>query len=152
MELWKKGVLAYVGLTLGLIFIAEGMKANGGAYPGNRAWDLVYHTRNIFLGPWVLLLAAVVLFCLIAAIVELREAREKRAAAKQREEEERREEVAREWRRIEGEKQRLESQAKDLERLERELRARYEAKTRELEKRHARTTEDAVEEALDDFG
>lgn len=152
MELWKRGVVVYVGSTLAFVGIAECMKTNSGASSRNAVWLLVSTIRNVLLGSWVLLLAGAAVLFLVGLVIEVRDRRWEALEEKQREEKRQRETLEGTKRQVEDERSRLEKRAKELEQLEQELRARYEARMRELEIRKARTTEQAVDSALDDFG
>lgn len=152
MELWKRCAALFVGGTVIFVFMAEMMKFNGDARPKNAGWLLISTIRNIFLGAWVLLLGGAVILFVINLVVEAREAREKAERTKQHEEEQRKDQIAREWRWIKEEKERLNLFEKHLNELEAERRLKHQAKQRELEERQARTTDEAVDRALEDFG
>ncbi len=150
-EFTKRGILAYVGFSVGIMAIAQAMIENGSATSRNPAWHLISSIRSVFIWSWVLLLI------LAALSILLKLASDWRLAAKQAEER-RKEMVMQENREADHRKLSLEKQIRDREIEEmnlaeahRQAKAREEQVRRELERKSMRSPEDAINAALDDF-
>lgn len=152
MEFEKRCALGFVALSIAFPLLAEAMKANGAAMPGNPAWILVSTIRNVFVGSWVLLLA----LTLVHAFLRLRQAHKEAISAieaqRRADEQRAKNEIESTKRWIESETQRLKGLEESLRRKE-ELRVEFwNEKWRELEVKKSRTPEEATEVALQDFG
>jgi Tfp pilus assembly protein PilN len=151
-ELTKRAAFAYFGLTIGFVFIAAAMEANGSASSQNPAWVLVSTLRLVFLFPLVLLLLGA---AVLAAVFVIERWKENERQLREQILEKERQETAR----IEWERRRADEEVDRKKRLEQEQRdaelrevKRQEEIERRLKERKKRTTEDAVDAALEDFG
>lgn len=150
-EILRRAALAFIGLSIGILAIAEAMVANGSAVPGNPAWHLIAMIRSLFVWAWVILATAGAAGILLPYFAKLGE-------AKRHEEEQ---VIARERSRaIDGTRQKIcqaqESHARAAEAAtrasaERQAKERDEAIKNEIEHRRTRSPDDAVNAALDDL-
>ncbi len=149
-DLFKRGCMAVVGFSLGVLLISLAMTGNGSAVASNPAWHLISFLRNIFIWPWVLLLTGCAIKILVTVFVsiheEIREAKRLRREA----ERERSRQSYYSTRTFEArrEENRVDLAKEEALKLERE---RQERISRALERKRTRSSKVAIDDALDDF-
>lgn len=152
----SRGVRTLLGVGVAFFLIAVLMKASGTATPTNPAWTFISIVAQVFIWPLVLLLGswvAAIPFVLITVVTasldeKVRERRQKALyklaiIAKN-------EENARRQKQLEQEEKARQVQA-NLRAIEQQQKEK-ELRIQESERRKARSPEDALEEAMDDFG
>lgn len=152
MEFDKRCAVGYVVLSIVFPLLAEGMNAIGAAWSGNPAWVLISTIRNIFIGSWVLLLLVALVQLALEGRQARKDAREKEKAEKRAEELRIKNEIAHQRQWIELEKRRLKELEEALKRKEEARLEFWNEKWRELEAKQTRTSEEAVDQAIQDFG
>lgn len=151
MDFDKKCGVTYVALSIAFPLMAEGMKANGVAVSGNPAWQLISTIRNIFICSWVLLLVLTVIHVGMSLVRMRNEVIAEREAEKRAEAQKTKTELDSTRRWIDTERDRLKALEARLEKREEERLAAWNVKWRELEEKQSRTSEDAVDLAMEDF-
>lgn len=148
---FKRASLTFMGLSLGVFMIAYAMTADGAAVGSNPAWQLVSFLRNIFIYLWVLLLAGAVIGGVAMAIFTIREAILDRERTRLEAERIKALRIANEEKRaLETLRRENEEKIANEEALAREIKRQREIDL-ELEKRRRRSSEQAIDEALNDF-
>lgn len=150
-EILRRAVLSLIGLSIGILAIAEAMVANGSAVPSNPAWHLIAMIRSLFIWVWVILAAVGFAGLLVHYFAKLGEP----------ESYEREQVVAQErGRAVESTHQNIwqsqenrlqETEATRRANAERQAKERDEAIKKEIEHRRTRMPDDAVNAALDDL-
>jgi uncharacterized protein YlxW (UPF0749 family) len=143
--------MAVVGFSLGVLLISLAMTGNGFAVASNPAWHLISFLRNIFIWTWVLLLAGVAIKILFTIVQSIHE--EVTEVNRLRREAERAQSIrsanynARTFE-AKREENSEEVAKKEALKLEQE---RQERVNREIERRRTRSSNGAIDDALDDF-
>lgn len=152
MSFMQRLAATYLGFVVTIPSIAWWMEANGAAYPQNPAWQLISSLRYVCFASIATLVAVAMLAIGIAAFAELseRSSRERQVAKEKEEAALAAERYA--ARKKEEERREAEERKKKLIQEAEEKHAREEAIERELQKKRNRSSEAAVESALDEFG
>lgn len=151
----ERAIVAYFAFTIGLPLMALGMKANGGAYPGNPAWTLISTLRWIALGILALTILGGLLYGWSELMSNPKPSPQKRTPTRELSppspEELEALRIVNERRRAEHEEwERKEAARREQERWERE-RAKLEEEGRRLREKRTRSFAAAVETALEEF-
>lgn len=150
----KRAAITLAGFSIAIILLASAMEANSSAGPFNPVWPLVSFLRNIFIWGWVLLLGVSALAITLMKIIELINSHSNaipdqldppRSSSKLEHPK-----ISEEERLIQTRKM-AELEAKKKLEEERLKRAEADKKKKELEIRKAKSTQDILEEAMDEF-
>lgn len=158
-ELFKRATITATGFSIAIILLASLMEASGSAGPSNPVWPLVSWLRYIFIWGWVLLLGLFVVGFIFQCVLQLFTPRSDTML------EESYQRQRTQPLRIESTKPKVMSENEHLEQLrikeEQEIKSRLaeearklkeeEQKKRVIEIRKAKSAEDILEEAMDEF-
>ena len=154
---FKRGCLAAIFLSFGIIGVAMAMEENGSAGPGNPVWPFISGLRDFFIYAWVLLLGLGAIVGAVALCAQIR-LPDWRPGFLFRDEQPPKEMKLPAFNIPENEEARLERARKQEERLKQEKeehekrqREEEEKAKRKIELRRAKSSEDVIEDALNDF-
>lgn len=152
MNFMQRLAATYLGFVVTIPSIAWWMEANGAAYPQNPAWQLISSLRYVCFASIAILVAGALLAIGVAVLAELSEKsnRERQAAEEKKEAALAAERYA--AKKKEEDRQEAKERKQKLIQEAEEKRVREEAIERDLQEKRNRSSEAAVESALDEFG